>query len=752
MRQHISHKFSFWVLLCLMLSRQIAIAQVSEENLDRLRQLTADAATAIQNTKDEGRALKTLLQLKKLAKELDVAEFLGESFYFEAELLTQQGKRTEAIEAYIMAVQYFNEAKKSAGMAKSNYGLAYLYFENDNYNAAIMRASAALSQSRNTMNQVLQSATLALMCDIFTYLGRYEDAILHCIEALEIQDSMGITEQLPVTLNAIGSIYRESGSVEKAEQYFFRALELAENTQDQYGIATTLSNLGNLYLDIDRNAEKALKFFNRALELDSLQNDQWGLAYSNHDLAKAYNQLGEHQRAIEYLLIARAIAEEEQMPEHLANIYIELANSYSGMGQYQRAIGELKKALTIAQRINAASLLKTIYRTLSRNYDRINDKDNALVYMRLYTMQIEKMYREESARAIAEAEALYELNKKEKEISLLRKEGEIIALQSKQQRLTNYALGMTLFMFLVLLIIMNNRIRYRKEVNEALQEKNAAINQQTEEILAQRDHILNKNQVLSEKNRQITNSMFYARQIQQSLLPDLKAFKQLWPQSFIFFRPRDIVSGDFFWYAELDDSIAVAVIDCTGHGVPGAFMTILTNSLLNQIIVESGIHSPDLVLSLLDQKLKQNLHQNDPANESTDGLEIGLCFIQKNSYHISYAGASIPLYFFNEKSEIKTLKADRQWAGGSLMGDKVFTKKEIQLQKGDHIYLATDGFQDQFGGEYGQKFMKARFKNLLIGIHIKPISEQEEIITHSFQQWRKNSQQTDDILILGMKL
>ena len=211
------------------------------------------------------------------------------------------------------------------------------------------------------------------------------------------------------------------------------------------------------------------------------------------------------------------------------------------------------------------------------------------------------------------------------------------------------------------------------------------------------------------------------------------------------------MSGDFYWFTQIEDKIVFALVDCTGHGVPGAFMTVLANSLLNQIVVETGITSPDLIVSLLDQKIQQNLHQQQLENSNTDGLDIALVLIDRKAKTLEYTGAKIPLYFY-QNNKLEIIKGDRNSVGSTQQSDKSFTKQEIALEDEAMIYMSSDGFQDQFGGVENKKYMTGRFRKLLSKIAKKTIKDQQDYIEDEFLKWRRSNPQTDDILVIGFKL
>jgi serine phosphatase RsbU (regulator of sigma subunit) len=381
----------------------------------------------------------------------------------------------------------------------------------------------------------------------------------------------------------------------------------------------------------------------------------------------------------------------------------------------------------------------------------MEDKNNALIYMKLFMLESERKYKEENIRSIAEIEALYNIEKKEKEIDLLKKDNAIKELQADQRSFFIATLSFGLLLLIILIIILYNRNKLKNRANKALNQQNIAIQEQKEEIETQKEDLAETSNKLSDKNQQITDSITYAKQIQDSLLPQLVTIKEVLPESFIYFRPRDIVSGDFYWFTQIEDKIAFALVDCTGHGVPGAFMTVLANSLLNQIVIETGITSPDLIVSLLDQKIQQNLHQQQLENSNTDGLDIGLVLIDRERKKLEYTGAKIPLYIY-QNDQLEIIKADRNSVGSTQQSEKSFTKQEISLKDEAMIYMSSDGFQDQFGGHHNKKYMKGNFRKLLSRIAKKTIQNQQDYIEDEFIKWRKSNPQTDDILVLGFKL
>jgi serine phosphatase RsbU (regulator of sigma subunit) len=236
-----------------------------------------------------------------------------------------------------------------------------------------------------------------------------------------------------------------------------------------------------------------------------------------------------------------------------------------------------------------------------------------------------------------------------------------------------------------------------------------------------------------------------------AMLPIDEHFKTSFSDHFVFFKPRDIVSGDFYWIGEDEKHIFFTVADCTGHGVPGAFMSTMGISTLNEIITNKSNLRANTVLNLLCEKTKTSLHQTGKEGEAADGMDVAFCVLHKNKKTLEYSGAYNPLFIF-QKGEFKEYKADRMPIGIYYGEKKSFTNFEINVSKGDTVYIFSDGFSDQFGGPDGGKYKKSNFKKLLAEIYYRPMAEQRQIIENEFEKWRGKADQVDDITIIGVRI
>jgi len=275
-------------------------------------------------------------------------------------------------------------------------------------------------------------------------------------------------------------------------------------------------------------------------------------------------------------------------------------------------------------------------------------------------------------------------------------------------------------------------------------------------LAASNKELAHKNDIIEEKNKDITDSINYAKKIQEAILPPLELKEKLFPESFILFQPRDIVSGDFYWFTEKNGKKLIAACDCTGHGVPGAFMSMIGNAFLNQIVNEKGCTKPSEILNQLRDLIIAALKQKGSSGENQDGMDISLLMVDEKNGVVEYAGANNPLWVVkNEKTEEGVLvptmtetKADKQPIGIYSGHAAPFTNHEFKLNKGDSFYLFTDGFADQMGGTTGKKFKYKTFKDLVLTTHEKPSKEQEEVFRKTLKEWKGVFDQTDDILVI----
>ncbi len=290
-----------------------------------------------------------------------------------------------------------------------------------------------------------------------------------------------------------------------------------------------------------------------------------------------------------------------------------------------------------------------------------------------------------------------------------------------------------------------------QELEQIIKLRTAELSSTNEELIAQQQVVDERNKIIEQQNNNIISSITYAKRIQVAMLPTSEYINRLLPESFILFLPRDIVSGDFYWIAEQSEKVIVATVDCTGHGVPGAFMSLIGNDMLNKVILDYSITKSNLILDVLNEEITNILKQRETDNR--DGMDMNIWIWDKKNNTVEFAGAKNPLIYI-QNGELHEIKADKISIGGNTDNKKTkeYTRNAIKIDSPTVLYTFSDGYQDQFGGEQDKKFMKGKLKTLLLEIHKLPMEEQNQILKDKFEEWKKESAQVDDVLVLGARI
>jgi serine phosphatase RsbU (regulator of sigma subunit) len=556
--------------------------------------------------------------------------------------------------------------------------------------------------------------------------------------------------------------------------------EIAANNQliDKY---TTEGNLSEAARWLDKSAyllqtrglmSEAAEYYLKILDINQQLNNQKGIQRVATTLGMIYIDLENNEKAIQYLQKALQLARQFRQQAESASCLSNIAVAQQGLGKHKEAIAALEEAIGISKEINDLRLLRRCYGLAYDSYDKIGNSEKSRSYFELYSTLDKELKKQEMdhVKTTAESEvnkanaekqmteeelarkknqlkvtsdslqAAEELTREQRlELELRQsqiemKEAEIRIEKMKRFQLTALLAGSLVFACILIYLLYLN-IKSKRKINE------------------QKD-------LLEVQNINITSSIRYAKTIQQAILPDLQSIKKYF-EVFALYQPKDIVSGDFYWFSELlanaseGKNLILAVVDCTGHGVPGAFMSMIGNRLLNEIVNERKIDDPKEILEILNDEIRLALRQDQTDNN--DGMDISLCRFQKKDNDevlLTYAGAKRNVQIVKkERKEVHKLKGDRISIGGS--GDRKeivsFKNQEIMLSKGDHIYLSTDGVVDQNGPDRS-RFGSNRLEEILFKYSRFPMEEQGYSIRQEIERFRQNEEQRDDITLLGIKI
>ena len=293
-------------------------------------------------------------------------------------------------------------------------------------------------------------------------------------------------------------------------------------------------------------------------------------------------------------------------------------------------------------------------------------------------------------------------------------------------------------------------LKMRDELGQRERELERKVTERTEEVVRQKEEVERQSRKVVELYKNVTDSIRYAKRLQESILPPDRRIRELLPESFVLYRPKDIVSGDFYWFERVNDRIVFAAVDCTGHGVPGAFMSLVGHNGLNQAIKERGHTEPATVLKDLNRIAFEALHKDRDQFLVRDGMDMALCTLDRDNLTLDYAGANCPLYLVRN-GELVQYEPNKISVGGFELAGVEFLQHRVQLERGDVVYVFSDGYPDQFGGPRGKKFLYKRFRDLLVSIHQQPMERQKGLLLDALNDWKGAHEQVDDILVIGMR-
>jgi serine phosphatase RsbU (regulator of sigma subunit)/uncharacterized protein HemY len=576
------------------------------------------------------------------------------------------------------------------------------------------------------------------IASIYLNLGNYTKSLEYNLKALkikeEINDSLGIAR----SYTNIGNVYEKINNRTQALKFQKQALELMLKLGDDHGIGAAHNNIGNIYLR-EGDYQNAKFNFERSIEIRKKINDEEGLYTAYNNLGELYYELKNYVEAKKYFELSWEYFSESSDPYLRTSILINLGEIYKFVNQEKKAEEYLKIAISIAQTNKMPEIEKAAYDALAAMFYNIKNFKKAYINLRKYNDINDTIYKIENSKKAAELQAIYddahktnqiEVFKKEKIQSELENSKKELELQ-KQRNFKNIFLFGVLVM-VVLGFLLFNRYAIKNKLNRQLELQN---------------------QQIATKNIDITNSINYAKRIQDAILPPKKLVDRYIPENFILYLPKDIVAGDFYWLERINGITFLAVADCTGHGVPGAMVSVVCSNALNRAVLEFGISEPGLILDKTRELVLDTFSKSD--EEVKDGMDISLIAIydshNKNEPAvIKWAGANNPLWYV-ANGNLTEIKAHKQPIGATVNATN-FPTHSIYLNKGDTLFLFTDGYPDQFGGLEAKKFKLKNLKQLFIANAHLPMQEQKIVYYSALQKWKGNLEQVDDVCVIGIKI
>lgn len=660
-------------------------------------------------------------QIKRTKK--SHAVWAGKAAHAKAKFYQRKSKFGLSFKAVQEALEYFEQANFKSGIAHAYNVKANIYIDMGEYDKALEFYLKSLVIFEEIENLNGQAIALSGLGDINQLTGRPLASIDYYKKAIAIDSAQNYLPGIASSMVNMGAAYHRLKDFDQANYYYARAGAIHKEIGNLEAYANTMNNLGLLLMD-QEDDQGAIAFYMLSLRLSDSLNETEGMSTTYRNLGAAeYNQ-GNYDKAIEYCLKAKFLAETDSIIDGQFEACECLRDVYQAKGNYKLAYDYAMITKSLEDSLHNVSSMRDItQREMKYGFDKV--------------LLTDSLAHQEEIR----------IQKAEKRASDAKKDAEI---QKNRWIIIASIIGLLLVMFYAVILWRSNKARQRA---------NKLIREQKEEVELQKD-------IVEEKNKEIIDSINYAKRLQVAILPPTKLVKEWLPESFVLYKPKDIVAGDFYWMESMNGWTYFAAADCTGHGVPGAMVSVICSNALSKALVEEGNMKPS---DLLDRARELVIDRFGRSEEDIkDGMDISLCALNWETKEMMWAGANNPLWIIRPGierleesigSKVETIgqhtfieiKADKQPIGNHR-GAKPFTNHLVQLNEGDTIYIFSDGFPDQFGGERGKKYKSTQFKRFILSVQDKAMQDQRTSLDHEFEDWRGQVEQLDDVCVIGVRL
>lgn len=646
-------------------------------------------------------------------------------------ILYNLGYYEKAIKQYQFSFNLYQEIHDKNGLATCLNNIGSIYDDQGDTEKAL----EYYLRSLNFVEQIGDQEGIALALNNIGYIysdkGQIGKALEYYSRSIKILEKSGDNQVLATTYNNVGYIYKMQGDNKKALEYYFKCLKIFEEIGFVEGIAGSYNNIGQIYAKKKSTSTLALEYYEKSLKIQKNLGHKKGEAETSNNIGVLYEDRGELEKAHLYYSSSLKIREEIGDVLGHAHSLASVANIMLLKGNVKGAKKNAEKSLDIGWNLGFPNIIRAASYVMSNIYAKENDPVNELKMYKLFIKMSDSIVNTATKEASIKHDIQYQFEKQAFADSLTRAESQKIKDLKYNQEIdkqkTYTFIGVIGFILMIIVVIVVLRgYQLKRKTNLVLAEKNSEI---------------------KEKNLEITDSITYAKRIQKAIIPSQEELNLLLKNAFVFYKPKDIVAGDFYWLQKVGDEILYAAADCTGHGVPGAMVSVVCHNALNRSVREYNLKSP---ADILDKTRELVIETFQRSSDITDGMDIALCSINYKKKTLEYSGANNSLYIIREGKLIE-IKANKQPVGKHYRQNP-FTNHKINLKENDSIYTFSDGFADQFGGVKGKKFMVKRLRNLLISISDKAISDQKGILFKEFNDWKGQLEQVDDVCIIGLKV
>ncbi len=737
----------------------ILVGQTTKKlNIDSLKNVSANAkydttkvnalcALAFEiRRKATEEALEYISKAIALSEKINYRSGLGNAYRTKGLILKEREQPEIILALYKSSLKNYTEAKDEKGLCEINTSLGNYYRDGGNFDSAFY----FFDNAEKIAVKLTDNSRLAIIyhdkAGVYSKMFDFTTATKFYLKSLDISIKLKDRMFEANCLNSIGGVYYNQKNYKKAEEYILKVIALRTELKQPAETGRALGNLGKLYSRTKR-VPQSFECYTKAEKIFMDLGDSAGFISIKVQELALYDKLNKNEKVIELGKELSPFVSALKPANYMA-LHFAVGQAYRRLKKNDLALKEHNMAIDLAEKINNTDALMHGYDELYRVYRAKNDYKNAFIYLEQYSILKDSSLNAESAKQIAEMDTKYQTEKKQLEIKNLNNEKSLqqaeLGKKEEEARRRNFQLIVFAFCFLITLVL--SVIIYRNLQKNKRYSR--IIEAQKEEVEKQKTEVMHQKEVVEEKNKEITDSINYALRIQSAILPSINYVKEYLPESFILYQPKDIVAGDFYWMHISGEKIFIAAADSTGHGVPGALVSVVCANALNRTVNEFGITETGKILDKTRELVIETFAKS--TSDVKDGMDISLMVIDKNKKEVCWSGANNALwYIFN--NEVTEIKADKQPIGKSD-NSKPFTTHTIKYEKETIFYLFTDGYADQFGGNRGKKFKYKQLEDLLLNIYTKPLSQQQSELLSVFNNWKGELEQVDDVCIVGIRL
>jgi serine phosphatase RsbU (regulator of sigma subunit)/Tfp pilus assembly protein PilF len=626
--------------------------------------------------------------------------------------------------------------------ALSNIG--FFYSENEKFETALKYYDSSRVIQEKIKDKVSLAVTFNNIGFVYELQGLVEKALEYYFKSLKLHEELNNKKELTSCYNNIGSLFDELGDPTAALEYYKKSLALKEIIKDKKGIATVLNNIGLVYYN-QNDLEKAMDFYTRSLLINQEIKNTIGISISLDNIGGIYQSKGDLTQALIYFNKSLALQEIDKNYDGQIVSHTSIGEVYFSKKDYNKAKEHTLIGLKYSMEYGYVDQIRLSANRLYSIYMKQNQFEKAIEMRNLEIQMRDSVINEKTKKASLRSQIRYEYEKKAIEDSLLVvEERKLTTLQLNQERTQRFALYTGLGLSLIFIGFVFNRFKVTQKQKNIIELKEQETKKQNIIITQQKE-------LVEEKQNEISDSINYAKRIQTSFLANEMEFKDHFEDYFILFKPKDVVSGDFYWATSVESKLFICVADSTGHGIPGAFMSLLNISLLNESVLSRNYSSTIDILNFIRNILILGLKPDETGQGGNDGMDCVLIIIDFKTLEMEFSGANNPLWIIRNNNVIE-LKADKMPVGRSPKETVSFSSQKFQLQKNDLLFGFTDGFPDQFGGPKGKKFKYKQFEELLISISHESMEIQKQKLEEVFENWKGNLDQVDDVCIIGIRI